>query len=207
MKQGITFREFGRRDGCSHVTVSNAVRDGHLVALADGSLDPKLVGTGWRERNRQADEGGKQERRVTGKLPKNGDGLPVSAPITVRPGETPAQAAARLVNEDGALVSRAEADRRTAHFTSLLKQLEWDERSAAVVPVEMVVPIVVEQFATVKNRLLAIPGECAPRLHRCKTVAEVQAALSDIIRQVLTELSSDRVEKLVAKPPRRKGGR
>jgi hypothetical protein len=187
--------------------VGNAVRDGHLVAFADGSLDPKLVGTGWRERNRRADEGGKEKDGVTGKLPKAGAALPASVPIKLRPGEAPAEAAARLVSEGGDLVSRAEADRRTAHFASLLKQLEWDERSAAVVPVEMVVPIVLEQFATVKNRLLAIPSECAPRLHRCKTVTEVQAVLADIIHQVLTELSSDRVEKLIAKPPRRNGGR
>ena len=47
---GISIREFARRDGCDKVVVSRALKRGRLVAFEDGTLDPALVGTGWRLR-------------------------------------------------------------------------------------------------------------------------------------------------------------
>ena len=49
----ISNREFARRDGCSETLVRKALRSGHLLAGADGKLDPRLVGTGWRRANRE----------------------------------------------------------------------------------------------------------------------------------------------------------
>ena len=48
--QGISLREFGKRDGCSDGTVRNGVKNGDLIAFDDGSIDPALVGTPWRRR-------------------------------------------------------------------------------------------------------------------------------------------------------------
>jgi hypothetical protein len=50
---GISIREFGRRDGCSERLVRKALRRGRLRALPDGTLDPALVGSGWRRGNRR----------------------------------------------------------------------------------------------------------------------------------------------------------
>lgn len=41
---GISIREFARRDGCSEGTVRKALKAGRLAALADGTLDPELIG-------------------------------------------------------------------------------------------------------------------------------------------------------------------
>ena len=53
MAMGISIREFARRDGCSDMLVRKAIKAGRLPALADGTLDPLLVGSGWRKANRR----------------------------------------------------------------------------------------------------------------------------------------------------------
>ena len=56
MAAGISIREFAKRDGCNDKLVRRAISAGHLKSLADGSLDPELVGSGWRKSNRTADK-------------------------------------------------------------------------------------------------------------------------------------------------------
>jgi hypothetical protein len=51
---GISIREFARREGCNDKLVRRALEGGKLKANPDGSLDPALVGTGWRHGNRHA---------------------------------------------------------------------------------------------------------------------------------------------------------
>jgi hypothetical protein len=48
-----------------------------------------------------------------------------------------------------------------------------------------------EEYAKVRTRLLSIPSELAPRIHRLKTVAEVQDALRDGITEALEDLTND----------------
>lgn len=50
-KRGLSIREFARLDNCSHPLVIRGIRRGALAAYADGSLDPRLVGTEWRRGN------------------------------------------------------------------------------------------------------------------------------------------------------------
>ena len=49
------------------------------------------------------------------------------------------------------------------------------------------------EYAKVRTRLLAIPSEQAPRIHRLKTVTEVQCVLLDIITEALEELTADEI--------------
>jgi hypothetical protein len=49
---GISIREFARREGCSDRLVRRAVEQGKLHALSNGKLNPDLVGSGWRHGNR-----------------------------------------------------------------------------------------------------------------------------------------------------------
>jgi hypothetical protein len=174
--QGISIREFARRDGCSGTLARRGVKTGHLTAFSDGTLDPAVVGTGWRKGNR--------------------DGANVFAPevrsahpaVAARDDETPAQAAERIVSSD-ARYSQAEAERVKENYLALLRQLEYDLNSGLVVPVEDVAAVVDADYAKVRTRLLAIPSEQAPRLHRLRTVAELQDALLAIIIEALEELS------------------
>lgn len=53
MPEGIGIREFARRDECDDKLVRRAIQSGRLVAFSDGTLNPALVGSGWRKTNRQ----------------------------------------------------------------------------------------------------------------------------------------------------------
>jgi hypothetical protein len=173
--QGISIREFARRDGCSDTAVrEQGIRTGALKAFEDGSLDPALVGTGWRPANRNP-----------AKRPK---GLQVK----VKLGETPAAAAERIVADGATLLDIADAEKLKENYLARLKQLEYDIKSGAVVPAADVERIVGEEYAAVRTRLLAIPAEHAPRIHRCKTVAEVQDVLMSVVVQALEHLVRDR---------------
>jgi hypothetical protein len=54
---GISIREFARREGVSDKIIRRAISGGYLKPLPDGKLAPALVGTGWRRANRHADTG------------------------------------------------------------------------------------------------------------------------------------------------------
>ncbi|MFT8463146.1 hypothetical protein [Acetobacter persici] len=72
-----------------------------------------------------------------------------------------------------------------------LKQLEFDQKSGAVVEVSVVVAAVGKEYAAVRRKLLALPAEHAPSIHRCKTVADVQERLRVLITRALEELTAD----------------
>jgi hypothetical protein len=84
-----------------------------------------------------------------------------------------------------------EARRVKENYLALLGRLEYDHKSGAVVLVSDVAAAVGKQYAKVRTRLLSIPAEQAPRIHRLKTVTEVQDALQELITDALEELTSD----------------
>ncbi|WP_219847338.1 hypothetical protein [Burkholderia multivorans] len=84
-----------------------------------------------------------------------------------------------------------EARRVKENYLALQAQLEYDRDAGLVVAVADVAKAVGEEYAKVRTRLLAIPAEHAPRIHRLKTVIEVQDALHEIIVEALEELTRD----------------
>lgn len=176
---GISIREFARRDGCSDTLVRRALKTGHLRAAEDGSLDPGLVGTGWRDANRRAANTAKGSR---------------GPPVGILDGETPAEAAERIVTAaaltDG-LLEIADAERLKENYLGRLKQLEYDTKAAAVATVGETLAAVAVEYAKVRTRLLAIPSELAPRVHHLKTLPEIQAVLTAAIVEALEELTRD----------------
>ncbi|MBB5414095.1 hypothetical protein [Paraburkholderia atlantica] len=111
--------------------------------------------------------------------------------VTKRAGESFEQAAVRVLTANGADMDLDEARRVKENYLALLNQLEYDEKAGAVVDATEVAAAVGSEYAKVRTRLLAIPAEQAPRVHRCKTVAEVQAVLQEIIVEALEELTRD----------------
>jgi len=51
--QPVSVREFARLDGCNDKLVRRAIKEGKLPALADGKVDARLAGSGWRKQNRR----------------------------------------------------------------------------------------------------------------------------------------------------------
>lgn len=74
---------------------------------------------------------------------------------------------------------------------ALREQLELDRELDKVVLVDDVVKQVADQFASVRTKIRSIPSEAAPAIHRCKTVAEVEAKLRELIDESLEELTAD----------------
>lgn len=186
---GISIREFARRDGCSDTLVRKAIKSGHLSAFDDGSLDPDHVGGDWRKTNRRgANPDANQGANVVAESANRTEEF---AP-TASDDESAAEVAERIISSSGAPFSLIEAERTKENYLALLKQLEYDIKSGAVVAVEDIARAVGEEYAKVRTRLLAIPAEQAPRLHRLKTVAEVQDVLMGCVVEALEELVRDR---------------
>lgn len=113
--------------------------------------------------------------------------------VTKQAGESFEQAAVRVLTANGADMNLDEARRVKENYLALLNQLEYDEKAGSVVDVAEVCAAVGNEYAKVRTRLLSIPAEQAPRLHRLKTVVEVQDALHEIINEALEELTRDGV--------------
>lgn len=174
MRSGISARAFAKLDGCSSTLVLRGIKEGRLKPLPDGSLDPALARSGWRAGNRQDAAGSAGARPGA----QQGDA------------DADLDDAERLIASEG-LLSLVDAERLKENYLARLRQLEYDQKAGAVVPVEAIAKRVGDAFARVRTRLLAIPPERAPRLHRCKTLPEMQDALTEAIVEALQELTAD----------------
>jgi hypothetical protein len=105
--------------------------------------------------------------------------------VTVIAGETVEQAVVRVLGANGAEMSFEEARRVKENYLALLNQLEYDKESGLVVEAAEVAKAVGAEYAKVRTRLLAIPAEQAPRVHRLRTVNEVQDCLHELIQEAL----------------------
>jgi len=114
-----------------------------------------------------------------------------SSRVTIKAGETIEQATTRILIATGANMNVDEAKRVKENYLALREQLEYDRESRLVVAVEDVTRAVGEEYAKVRTLLLAIPSENAPRIHRLKTVLEVQDAMYGLIVEALEELTRD----------------
>ncbi|HIC7208557.1 hypothetical protein [Burkholderia stabilis] len=111
--------------------------------------------------------------------------------VTIHEGESGAQAAVRLLVASGADMDIEEAKRVKENYLALREQLEYDRDAGLVVEVADVAKAVGDEYAKVRTKLLSIPSEHAPRIHRLKSVQEVQDVLHSIIVEALEELTRD----------------
>ncbi|MCA8026491.1 hypothetical protein [Burkholderia cepacia] len=111
--------------------------------------------------------------------------------VTLGAGESAEAAAERILTGAVELLSFDEARRFKENYLGLMAQLEYDRDSGLVVDVSEVAKTVGAEYAKVRTRLLSIPAEQAPRLHRCKTPAELQDMLQEVITEALEELTRD----------------
>lgn len=111
--------------------------------------------------------------------------------VTLSAGESAEAAAERILTGAVELLSFDEARRFKENYLGLMAQLEYDRDSGQVVDVADVAKAVGTEYAKVRTRLLSIPAEQAPRLHRCKTPAELQDMLQEVITEALEELTRD----------------
>ncbi|WP_433693233.1 hypothetical protein [Paraburkholderia phenoliruptrix] len=184
--------QYAARHGVSPKTVTKWKERGWLVFAGDevdveaSDANVKRYRTKAAEVVSQSAEGkskGKTTAGVTRGLRK----------VTMREGETPAEAAVRQLVATGANMNVDEAKRVKENYLALQAQLEYDRDAGLVVDVADVAKAVGDEYAKVRTRLLAIPAEHAPRLQLLKSAVELQDALHEIIVEALEELTRDGV--------------
>lgn len=181
----VTQAEFARLHGVSRKTVTTWKSRNLLVFEGEG-VD--VEASNARIKNLR-----KGALPVTSVVTQEGNGVTHGAEadevtIKARDDETPAQAAERIALSV-APHGFEEARRIKENYLAFLNQLEYDKQSGAVVAVADVSSTVGASYARVRTKLLAIPAEQAPRLHRLKTIPEVQDALHGMITAALEELT------------------
>lgn len=111
--------------------------------------------------------------------------------VTLSAGESADDVAGRILTGNVDLLDFDEARCFKENYLGLKAQLEYDRDSGQVIDVAEVAKAVGNEYAKVRTRLLSIPAEQAPRLHRCKTPAELQDMLQEVITEALEELTRD----------------
>ena len=186
-KMTMTQSEFADRRGVSRAAVTKWKAKGFLVMTPDERII--VEDTEWALADRpDTNRGGKKKQPI----PCGEPAKPTQETIVsfVTADETPAQAAERIVTE-GAPHSHAEAARIKENYLALLRQIEFDQKSAAVVPIDVVIAGVVEQSARIRNKLLSLPTRVAPRAAVLRSSEEVRALVESEVALILQELTLD----------------
>lgn len=177
MSKGVSIREFARREECSDTLVRRAIKAGRLQAFDDGTLDPDLVGTGWRatapsRANTTVQTANTQvcTEGFAGSQPDDGDDetLEARAGRLIAAGEVPTH-------------DYAEALRRKENYLALLKQLEYEQKSGALVPLEDAETILFDQARAQRDAWLNWPTRVGP------LIAAELGLEADRVTGVLTE--------------------
>jgi hypothetical protein len=172
---------FARHRGVSRNRISVWKRRGLIIYDAEGGVDF--------EKSDQAiaDHGG----NLAG-LPKTGNAkasvIPNDACADI---ETLEEAAARIVIDEGALWSKAEAERVKENYAAKLRQLEYDRESGLVAEIDDVVIAVATELSLVRNKLLNIGSRVAPRIAVMNSAEAIKAMIDAEVVLALQELTLD----------------
>lgn len=189
MSARLSVREFARQAGCDEKQVRRALAKGLIAKAEDGTLAAADVHGQWRKPNRRGVEKlSASEARTTESVRTAAD-KSRRRPV-VRSDDTLEQAAERVVASAG-LLPLADALALKENYLARHQQLAYDLKAGTVVLAADVAQAVGAEYAGVRKRLLAIPAERAPAVHRLKTVAEVEAFLRSVIVEALEELTRD----------------
>lgn len=189
MSARIGQREFAKRAGCDEKQVRRAVAKGLLSKDEEGNLAADDVDGAWRKPNRRGVEKLSALPVRTAATVRTRADKSLAAP-TVRTGETAEEAAERIVAQAG-LLPLKEALELKENYVARHQQLSYDLKSGAVVLIGDVAKAVGAEYAGARKKLLAIPAEQAPALHRLRTVVEVEDLLRSVIVEALEGLTRD----------------
>lgn len=156
----ISIREFARREGVSDTLVRRGIKEGRIKALPSGKLDADLVGSGWRQGANTANTSANTTANSanTANRPRSKE-----ARLKADDDETLEQAARRFMESDeNANLDYAEALRRKENYLGLLRQLEYDQKSGALVPIDEVKEVLFDEFRALRDAWLNWPTRIGP---------------------------------------------
>lgn len=186
-----TQAEFARMKGVSRKTVTKWKDKGLVSMTPDGLV--KIEESEWLLAERSPNyRGGTAKVQAVAPAARPAPNIPARPAPKIEPDETPEEAAERIVVEEGrAPYKLAEAVRIKENYLALLRQLEFDVKSGAVVPIDTVLAGIVEQFSRVRNKMLNLATRVAPRAAVLRTAEEVRALVEAEVTLVLQELTLD----------------
>jgi hypothetical protein len=167
--QALSKSAAARQAGMSRAGLEKHIRAGRFQILPDSSVDRASFDVWLQSRPPVA---------------------PATASVDSEAAEK-SRTAAALIDQGGAFATKADAERFRDSYIGRLRQIEYDRESRTVADVKDTAHLVGQEYARVRTKMLAIPAERAPQLFRCKTVAEMQDVLRDVIGRALEELTAD----------------
>lgn len=163
MNDGISIREFARREGCSDTLVRRAVKLGRLRAFENKTIDPAFVGSAWRERNAVSPAGANTTANTTANTRKK----VFSPEPTVATGagdddsldESPEETAERLLRI-GALpmLPYGQALQNKENYLALLRQLEFEQKSGELIELSVAERVLFEGARAQRDAWLNWPA-------------------------------------------------
>ncbi|MBP0492181.1 hypothetical protein [Roseomonas indoligenes] len=176
MQDTLSRSEAARRAGISRPALEKHIRAGRIALTATGEVRVASFDLWLNDR-------------------QNRDAPATRAPVARESVDGSAAADARdalkLVEAEGVFETRADAERHRDSFIARLRQVEYEREVKAVALIADTAEAVGKEYAAVRSKLLSIPAEHAPRIHRCKTIAEVQAVLTEVVTEALEALTRD----------------
>jgi len=183
MAAGLSIREFARRENCSDTLVRRAIKQSRIKTLDDGSIDPSLVGSAWRQGNATGANSANTGANTVRTPARPVRTAPADAALPVHgPGddETLKEAAERILADiEG--VDYAEALRRKENYLALLRQLEYEQKSGALVELTIAQGVLFEAFRGQRDAWLNWPVKVGPLL-----AAELGIEEADRVVEALT---------------------
>jgi phage terminase Nu1 subunit (DNA packaging protein) len=101
------------------------------------------------------------------------------------------EAASVRAEVDPAKGQTEESKRRFTAAAAELKEIQLAEKRKLMISIEDVAPILEDELANVRSRLLAMPGRLAPGLVGLLDPAAIEAKILDEVTAALNELTSD----------------
>ncbi len=167
MANSISIREFARRENVSDTLVHQALKQGRLAKRPDGKMDPALVGTGWHVTG-TAKSGAKENAKETAK------GF---APDSLQSGSSAKG------------LTYGEALRLKENWMALLRRLEYEKKSGALVELAVAQNVVFELCREQRDAWLAWPAKVAPFLAMAFAIDDVDRLTTTLSAHVHQQLA------------------
>lgn len=166
MAEGISIREFARREGLSDTLVRRAIKSGRLPLNADGkTLDPALVGSAWCDRNAKREQGANSANTGANTQAAGANtspAVPPTAGAEIKEGETPEEAAERITAEASSVPALSVSLARKEHFLALTRELQYRELQKALIPLEQAEAVMFEAGRAFRDHWANFVGRFAP---------------------------------------------
>lgn len=187
MNDGISIREFARREAVSDTLVRRAVKQGRIRLSSDKKVDPGLVGSPWREGNAVGQKPAKKSANTGANRREQVFAPDAGANTSADPGESieddSIEAMAERLIESGAvgLVTYGQALELKENYLALLRKLEYEQKSGDLVDITIAERALFEGARAARDAWLNWPARIGP------LIAADLGLEADKVTEVLTE--------------------